>query len=157
MQSMQLTTLDSKHLDAAHKLATEAHFGQRDLEGAPYIFHPLRVGLAQSTVAAKIGGFLHDVIEDSAMVTLVDIESQFGAAVCDIVRAVTLRGREPYQAFIARIIASGNIDAVNVKIADIIDNLDNSRLARLSFETQQRLRRKYEPALAMLLAARDRI
>ena len=30
-------------LETALKVAVEAHFGQRDKDGRPYVFHPLRV------------------------------------------------------------------------------------------------------------------
>ncbi len=38
-----------------------------------------------------------------------------------------------------------------MKLADLADNLDEARLALLPREKQERLRAKYEPAVARLL------
>lgn len=52
-------------VDLALQIATEAHRGQLDRDGEPYILHPLTVGLMGTTDEERCAGFLHDVIEDS--------------------------------------------------------------------------------------------
>ncbi len=52
-------------LEDAIRLAVEAHQGQRDKIGQPYILHPLRVMFRLTSETERIVGVLHDVIEDS--------------------------------------------------------------------------------------------
>jgi hypothetical protein len=54
------------NLEKAIKIAVEAHTGQVDKGGNPYILHPLRVMLSLDTVEERIVGVLHDVVEDCA-------------------------------------------------------------------------------------------
>ncbi len=52
------------NLEKAIKIAVEAHTGQVDKSGNPYILHPLRVMLSLNTEEGRIVGVLHDVVED---------------------------------------------------------------------------------------------
>ncbi len=51
-------------LERAIALAAQAHAGQVDKGGAPYILHPLRVMLRLTHPEARIVAVLHDVLED---------------------------------------------------------------------------------------------
>lgn len=46
-------------------LASEAHAGQVDKGGAPYIEHPMRVALRCDTELRRCAALLHDVLEDT--------------------------------------------------------------------------------------------
>ena len=52
-------------LEKAIAIAVEAHRGQIDKAGKPYILHPMRVMLAGKNQDEMICGILHDVIEDT--------------------------------------------------------------------------------------------
>jgi len=52
------------NLEKAIKIALEAHIGQVDKGGNPYILHPLRVMLSLNSEEERIVGVLHDVVED---------------------------------------------------------------------------------------------
>ena len=54
------------NLEKAIKIAVEAHTGQVDKGGNPYILHPLRVMLSLDREEERIVGILHDVVEDCA-------------------------------------------------------------------------------------------
>ena len=54
------------NLEKAIKIAVEAHTGQVDKGGNPYILHPLRVMLSLNSEEERIVGVLHDVVEDCA-------------------------------------------------------------------------------------------
>lgn len=108
-------------LSTAIKLAVDAHYGQVDKSGQPYILHPLRVMLAQERQDDRIAAVLHDVVEDSDSVGHGDILALFGADVHEAVFALTRQPDEEYRAFIRR--AKSNPIARRVKIADILDNL----------------------------------
>ena len=52
-------------LGLAIKIAVNAHEGQTDKGGNPYILHPLRVMMSVESESEKIVAILHDVVEDS--------------------------------------------------------------------------------------------
>ncbi len=54
------------NLQKAISIAVEAHKGQTDKGGSPYILHPLRVMMSLETEEEMIVGVLHDVVEDCA-------------------------------------------------------------------------------------------
>lgn len=133
-------------LDTAIKLAVDAHAGQTDKGGQPYILHVLRVMLAQTDNTARIVGVLHDVVEDSD-IGHADILTLFGDVVHDAVFAITRQDGEDYFDFVRRAIA--NPIARRVKVADLHDNLDDSR-AVADADKAKRLREKYLKALQIV-------
>src|SRR2546430_1849081 len=52
-------------LDKAIQIATQAHQGQKDRCGQPYIMHPIRVMNRVNGVEEKMVAILHDVVEDT--------------------------------------------------------------------------------------------
>jgi (p)ppGpp synthase/HD superfamily hydrolase len=115
-------------LERAIEIATAAHRGQTDKAGQPYILHPLRVMSACEGQAAQIAAVLHDVIEDTDWTP--DALRAEGAsdAILAALDAVTRRDDETYSEFIER--AARNEIGRMVKIADLRDNLDLSRIAQ---------------------------
>ncbi len=136
------------NLDTAIKLATDAHAGQIDKSGEPYILHPLRVMLAMKTDEERIVAVLHDVVEDSAW-TCDDLYWQHGfkPEIVQAVAALTRGKDEDYFDFIRRL--APNPIARSVKIADIRDNLDPSRGLPSDPKVTERVE-KYRRALEML-------
>jgi hypothetical protein len=121
---------DLSTLENAIALAVEKHRGQVDKAGAPYILHPLRVMLAVSSEHERMAAVLHDVVEDCG-VTLDDLrERGFPEAVVEAVEALTKRpdehGPDRYFSFVER--AGQDEIARVVKLADIEDNMDLSRI-----------------------------
>lgn len=52
-----------KLLSKAIEIAMQAHDGQTDKAGMPYIGHVMRVMQAGRTIDEKIAGVLHDIVE----------------------------------------------------------------------------------------------
>ena len=52
-------------LERAIQIAVQAHTGQTDKAGAPYILHLLRVMLQLQAETEMVTGVLHDVLEDT--------------------------------------------------------------------------------------------
>lgn len=130
-------------------IASLAHDGQTDKAGAAYILHPLRVMLALPEGDARVAGVLHDVVEDNENWTIERLrESGFSEAVISAVDAVTRREGESYNAFIdrARLEPIGRV----VKLADLRDNMDLSRLKRIATDEDYRRLAKYAKAAARL-------
>ena len=51
----------------AMNIAYEAHKGQMDQSGVPYIFHPIHLAEQMNDEATTIVALLHDVVEDTDM------------------------------------------------------------------------------------------
>lgn len=139
------------NLERAIEIAAAAHAGQTDKAGAPYISHPLRVALGFIRAGDEeraIIAVLHDVFEDSD-VTAADLQREgFSQTIVEAVEALTRPEDEPYQDFILR--AAGNELARPVKVADIKDNMNRTRLAMLPADKREKLLAKYEGALQQL-------
>ncbi len=141
-------------LERAIQIAVMAHTGQVDKAGAPYILHPLRVMLAQTTEEARIAAVLHDVVEDGDGWTLNRLRAEgFAPEVVEAVAAVTKRPEEEgealevYLAFVRR--AAAHPIGRRVKRADLEDNCDLSRIARPAERDLARID-KYRRALELL-------
>jgi len=128
-------------------LATQAHEGQVDKGGNPYIDHPIAVMNRVSTLHEKMAAVLHDVVEDTRW--SFDDLRKVGVPeeVVDAVDALTRREDETYMEFVAR--AKKHPIARNVKIADIFENLDLSRIPNPTQRDHDRLKR-YKKALVFL-------
>lgn len=113
-------------IEQAIAFAATKHMGQVDKANAPYILHPLRVMLSVPTIQQKIVAVLHDVLEDTN--TTVDELYELGCD-NDIVEAILaltkLKGESRTEA--AKRTLQNPIARV-VKIADINDNMDLSRI-----------------------------
>ena len=134
-------------LERAIVIAAEAHAGQVDKAGAPYILHPLRVMQRVHSDAARIAGVLHDVLEDTPW-TLEALRAEgFSQEVLDALYAVTRQPAESYEEFVQR--AGKHPVGRDVKLADLFDNADLSRIANPGEADLQR-RLKYTRAIESL-------
>ena len=123
----------------AYKIAVEAHEGQIDKGGNPYINHPLAVAKLVKTEIEKTVALLHDVVEDTS-ITLQDLKkSGFSRAVIDAVDCITKRESESLSSYLARV--KSNSVATIVKIADLTHNSDISRIPTPSPKDYDRLKR----------------
>lgn len=142
-----LTLAYSTDIEAAKALATGAHAGQTDKTGLPYITHPERVAFRLTTPEAQVVGWLHDTVEDTS-ITVQDIESQFGPETAAAVDAISRRDGEAWSDYIDRVAA--NPVARQVKISDLIDNSNLSRIPHVTMKDVKR-HAKYNRALKRLL------
>lgn len=134
-------------LEQAIIIATNAHAGQVDKAGQPYILHPLRLMLKFQTDSEMIVAVMHDVIEDSE-ITQNDLKkSGFSDEIIEAIVCLSKKQSENYESFIRRV--SKNELARKIKIEDIKDNLNLSRLNEITDKDLQRAQ-KYHRALKML-------
>ena len=135
-------------LEKAIRIAAQAHERQRDKAGAPYILHPLRVMMHMATEAEQITAVLHDVVEDTDW-TMERLQQEgFHGEILAALDCLTRHDSEEYGNFIKRV--KLNPLAVKVKISDLEDNLDVSRLNGVTEADAERLE-KYKQALQMLI------
>lgn len=132
----------------AEEIARMAHAGQIDKAGQPYIGHIERVAARVQQDGAKCVAWLHDVLEDTEILPEPEMRRIFGDAVTDGVLSVTRREDESYEEFVRR--AGENPLGLAVKISDLIDNSNLSRLETVTLTDVQR-QRKYNDALMYLL------
>lgn len=138
---------DVYFLKKAIRIATKAHEGQVDKSGVDYINHPLKVMDSVSSIEAKIIAVLHDTIEDTT-VTLEFLRNEgFSDKVLEALVLLTHKRSTPYLEYIEEI--KKNELATEVKIADLIHNLDVSRLKIITEKDNERLI-KYRKALEIL-------
>ena len=151
------------NLEKAIKIAVEAHTGQVDKGGNPYILHPLRVMLSLNSKEERIVGVLHDVVEDCEGWTWERLKDQgCSDEIIEALKSVSKTLEEEkqlkemddpddkmdhYLRFIQR--AKANKIGRNVKAADIRDNLDISRIDDITERDINRLNR-YKKALSIL-------
>ena len=138
---------ENKMLEKAARLMLEMHKGQTDKAGLPYFLHPMRVALNCENSIQKIVAFLHDILEDTP--TTPDDLKDFGFSteVIEAIQSVTRKEDEDYEDFIAR--CSLNPTGRYVKIRDLEDNVNVSRLQNIDFASADRINR-YLKALRFL-------
>ena len=130
-------------------IAVLAHEGQRDRADKPYILHPLRVMFSMETEEERIVAVLHDVVEDTEM-TLDKLEDYgFSPEIIDAVKHLTKQPGEEYMDFISRVTL--NPLATKIKMADLRDNMDESRIAHPT-DADETPWRKYKEAYPVLVA-----
>jgi len=109
-------------------LATNAHSGQFDRGGNPYILHPLKVMhyLKSDDEELQCIALGHDVIEDTST-TYADLrELGISERVITGIDALTKQPGQTYDEYKHRVFA--NVDAMRVKMADLRHNTDIRRL-----------------------------
>lgn len=139
--------LYTEMIKQAMSLAYNAHKGQLDKSGYPYIAHPLHLAESMNDEASTIVALLHDVVEDTE-VTFEELENM--GIKTDIITALKLLTHDktvPYMSYINEI--KSNSLARKVKIADLKHNSD---LTRFNNVTEKDLKRaeKYKAALVLL-------
>ena len=109
-------------------LATNAHAGQFDRGGNPYILHPMKVMhyLKSDDEELQCMALLHDVIEDTKTTWDDLIAVGCTERVINGVKALTKMPGESYDQYKERVFA--NADAMKVKMADLRHNTDIRRL-----------------------------
>ena len=136
-------------LEQAIKVAVEAHAGETDKAGFPYMLHPLHLMLQMDTEVEMMTAVLHDVIEDTS-VTLDDLAQQgFPDEVLTALQYLTHNtATTSYEDYITAL--KSNPLARKVKLADLAHNMDIRRLpVPLTMKDHGRLDR-YRQAWAQL-------
>lgn len=175
----------SATVEDAYVLAVAMHAGQVDKAGKPYIEHPVRVAYSILLASVNEGGalvphnasefvrrqvlsavsprrrdltvqvaYLHDVVEDTSVTLRALDKAGFAPEVVAAVELLTRTKQKSSKEYYDDI--SQSDIALAVKLADIDDNVDERRLAKLDAATQERLRKKYATALDALAQAQDR-
>ena len=138
------------NLERAIQIAVEAHAGIKDKGGKAYILHPISVMMRVETEEEKIVAILHDVVEDTDWTFDALRKEGFSETVIEALETVTKSSEEEdYDDFIQRSLK--NDIGRKVKIADLRENLDVTRIGELYPKDIERIN-KYKRALQTLKA-----
>ncbi len=125
-------------------LATNAHAGQTDKAGKPYILHCLKVmhylkSEDEELMCIALG---HDIIEDTK-VTYVELWSQgFSSRIIEGIRALTKQRGQTYDEYKEQVFA--NKDAMRVKMCDLRHNSDIRRLKGITEKDVARIAKYHQ-------------
>jgi hypothetical protein len=132
-------------------IAAEAHLGQLDEAGAPYIYHPMQLAMATADHDERTVALLHDVVEDTSWTLDALAREGYGEPILRALDALTRRSDERYEDFIARI-AHDRL-ATRVKLLDLAHNSDLSRLPGPPSEADLARLERYRAATVTLQQA----
>ena len=128
--------------------AFDAHRGQYDKSGLPYITHPLHVAESMETEDECVVALLHDVLEDTDItieyLTRIGISDRQIAAL----KLLCHDDSVPYLEYVQAI----RVDPIarKVKLADLHHNSDLTRLNVITIQDIERVE-KYKQAIEMIL------
>ena len=135
--------------------AYNAHHGQLDYNGIPYIFHPLHLAEQMDDEVSCCAALLHDVVEDTD-VTMEQLRQEFPPEVTEVVALLThddsaVHQKEDYFSYVRRI--RRHPIARKVKLADIAHNSDQTRCVGSDLTEAQLAywKEKYTKAKAILM------
>ena len=134
----------------AMRIAYQAHHGQVDKSGVPYVFHPLHLAEQMEEEISCCAALLHDVVEDTD-VTMEQLALEFPEAVIEVLKLLTHEDAVPYFDYVRKI--KNHPVAKKVKLADLAHNSDQTRCVGSDL-TEEKLaywKDKYEKATKILL------
>lgn len=134
----------------AMRIAYDAHHGQIDKSGDPYIFHPFHLAEQMENEAEVCVALLHDTAEDTD-VTLEQLAEEFPTEVIDALRLLTHEDGTDYFDYVRKL--RENPIAKAVKLADLSHNSDETRLTGAEGITEADIlhrREKYAKAKEIL-------
>ena len=124
----------------ACKIAEKAHAKQKRFNGEPYINHCFRVANnVGDCYLRKAVAMLHDVIEDTNLTSSDLIDSNIALDIVHCVEILTKRRGENYFEYVMRLAREKH--CVDVKIADLCDNMNLNQLVEIKMQDVARMSR----------------
>lgn len=130
--------------EKALMIAIQAHSGQTDKQGKPYILHPLAVASQLDSLELKTIALLHDTIEDSWVTKEFLLRNGIPAELVEVIALLTKPKDMPYEDYLRRV--KTNPMALAVKKADLAHNTSSERAKGLNDHRKA----KYELAKRIL-------
>lgn len=140
-------------IKTAIKIISFYHKDQKYGDHMPYFLHPVEVAneVLDPTYDEYLAALMHDLLEDCNLTesTLRAIASK---EVVDMVVLLTKDKSLTYEENVQRIIDSGNIGAMKVKLADNTVNMRGDK-SKMSQSRKEKLETRYQRSIEMLTKA----
>lgn len=127
-------------------IAYNAHHGQVDKSGVPYIFHPIHLAEQMQAEDECIVALLHDVVEDTD-ITFEQLSKEFSSQVIEALKLLTHDKSKDYLDYVRNL--KSNPIARKVKLADLYHNSDITRMENPTEKDFAR-KEKYHKAIKIL-------
>lgn len=126
------------------RIATNAHEGQFDKGGKPYILHPLKVMhyLKTDDVELQCIALGHDLLEDTDVTSLDLMDAGMTYRIIEGIQALTKISGQTYEEYKDRVFS--NTDAMKVKLCDLRHNTDIRRLKGVTEKDVARMVKYYK-------------
>ena len=143
---------DMERLMTALELCRKLHAGQVDKCGQPYWIHPFTVAMSYfsryrdvKSISFAIVGLLHDIPEDTgiaveALAKLIELTDEEIAAL----KLLTRQDGVSYDEYIDSIGESGNEIAIDVKLYDLLHNMNLDRFTEASITITNRDKNRFD-------------
>ena len=129
----------------ALEIVTTLFEHDKDKGGMPYMLHIIYVYKHVNSIQEKVVALLHDVIEDKEVTSDDLLEVGFPEKIVSDVVILTRVKPIDYKDYVENIIKNGSKEALHVKLADVENNMDISRIINPTVEDIDRVKRRYIP------------
>lgn len=133
----------SNLLEKSIKVAEKVFENRLDKGGNPYMVHLLSVSYFMDSELDKTVAILHDILEDSNVTREELKDFGYSKEVIESIEILTRKDKEEYSKYIERIISSNNLTALNVKLYDLKNNMDISRIKNPTPKDFERIETRY--------------
>ena len=150
-------TLEGKQSKKAERLIEVVFKDHVDKNNHPYIEHLYNVANNFNDEERYTVGLLHDILEDTC-VSFNDLAILgFRESCLNSVKLLTRDKDMSYKEYIDLIVSTNNTVALDIKLADLKNNMDKDKLNQLDRETQDKLIEKYSYAYDKISKRREEI
>ena len=123
----------------------------KDKGGFPYFIHLLYVYRHVSSKEEKIVALLHDIIEDKNVSKEDLLDIGFSNKIVEDVSILTRKKGIDYSKYIDNLVKNGSREALNVKLADLSNNMDLSRIKSPTLKDYERVEKRFTPSYEKIL------
>ncbi len=135
----------------ALELSLELFKSDADKGGFPYVLHLFYVYKNVLEKEEKVVALLHDVMEDKNVTKEDLLEIGFPSKIVSDISVLTRRKDVSYDAYIDNIIKNGSKEALEVKLADLKNNIDLTRIKNPTVKDYERVEKRYMPSYEKIL------
>ena len=135
----------------ALEISAELFKHDTDKGGLHYMLHLLYVYRHVYTKEEKVIALLHDIIEDKNITEKELLYMGFPKKIVEDIIILTRKEGKDYSSYIENIIKNGTKEALEVKLADLKNNIDLTRIKHPTVKDYERVEKRYMPSYEKIL------